>query len=533
VRARRVLLSTALFSLTLLTALSAPGCRNGKQQPVEAPSEQPPPPSPPLQITNPVLPGDYPDPSVVRVGDEYWATATSAEWAPQFPLLKSKDLLSWEQVDHIFPEPPEWSEAQYWAPELVIDKGRTFAVYTARKKGGPLCVGVATAPTVSGPYTDRGPLVCQELGSIDGAMIRDENDKLYLVWKEDGNSKDLPTPLWAQPMSEDGTQLIGEKKTILLNDVPWEGQLIEGPNLIKRNGYLYVFYAGAGCCGKGCNYGVGVGRSKKLLEGWEKNPLNPIMKNNESFKCPGHGTVVTDPQGRDYFMYHAYRVTDSVYAGRQGVVDEITWGADGWPTINARRGVGGQVLAKPPAWSDEFSSTTLTQGWQWPNRRKPVMSLTDGMLTLAPPAERATDPLGGVLARRSPSGNYTAVAVLDRTGLAAETVAGLSAYGDSQNAVGVALHGNKVEVWRRQDNKPQTIASLDAPAGGKLHLRMTARKGHLLQFAVSPDGNVWTNVGEQNGDYLPPWDRSVRVALTSGGAPGASVRFDSLRITPE
>jgi hypothetical protein len=105
-----------------------------------------------------------------------------------------------------------------------------------------------------------------------------------------------------------------------------------------------------------------------------------------------------------------------------------------------------------------------------------------------------------------------------------------------KNAIGVALHGTQVKLWRRQDNNHQTLASQDAPAaaGGKLHLRMTARKGYLFQFAVSPDGNAWTNVGgEQNGEYLPPWDRAVRVALTAGGATGAAARFDSMHITPE
>jgi xylan 1,4-beta-xylosidase len=521
---RGISFSAILFSLTVLAAFSAQSCSETQSPP------------PPLQITNPILPGDFPDPSVVRVGDEYWATATSSEWAPHFPLLKSKDLLQWEQVGTLFQTPPEWSEANYWAPELVVENGRFFVLYTARKKGGPLCVAVATAPQVSGPYTDHGPLVCQELGSIDGAMIRDENDKLFLVWKEDGNSRGLPTPIWAQPLSEDGTQLTGEKKAILVNDAPWEGSLIEGPYLFKRNGWFYVFYAGSGCCGRGCNYGVGVARSKKLLEGWEKNPRNPIMENNASFRCPGHGTVVTDTLGRDYFMYHAYRVTDSVYAGRQGLLDPITWGEDDWPTINSRKGPGGQVLAKPQAWSDEFTSATPVPGWQWPNGRKPVSSIAEGMLTLAPPADRAMDPIGGVLARSSPSGNYTAVAILDTAGITAGTVAGLSAFGDPANAIGIALHGSKVELWHRQRNNHQTLTSLDAPtaAGGKLHLRLTARTGHLFQFAVSTDGATWANVGdEQSGYYLPPWDRAVRVALTAGGATEASSRFDSLHITPE
>jgi beta-xylosidase len=529
-RSRGVFLSAALLSLTVLTALSVQSCSDEKPPP-ETP-EQPPPPPPPLTITNPILPGDFPDPSVIRVGNEYWASATSSEWAPHYPLLKSKDLLQWELVGAIFQTAPEWSEANYWAPELVVDKGRIFVLYTAKKKGGPLCVAVATAPQVAGPYTDHGPLICQELGSIDGALIRDEQDRLFLVWKEDGNSRGLPTPFWAQQLSEDGKQLLGERIPILLNDVPWEGQLIEGPYLLKRNGWYYVFYAGAGCCGRGCNYGVGVARSRKLLEGWEKHPLNPIMKNNETWKCPGHGSVVTDEHGRDYFLYHAYRTTETVYTGRQGVLDPIEWGEDGWPMINQRRGVGGQVLARAPNFTDEFTTESPVLGWQWPQGRKPTFSLANGLLTLAPPADRATDVIGGALARSTTSGNYTAETALDRSGITAGTVAGLSAFGDPENALGVALSGEQVVLWKRQGNNHENVATIAAPAGGKLHLRMKATKGHLYRFSVSPDGTNWTDVGgELNGDYLPPWDRAVRVAITAGGVQGASARFDVLRIT--
>lgn len=540
-RSRGVFLSAALFSLTVLAALSAPSCTTDPdttpEEPV-VPTPRPPPPQPPppLEVTNPILPGDFADPSVIKVGDEYWASATSSEWAPQYPLLRSKDLLTWERVGTIFENPPEWSEANYWAPELATDKGRFFVFYTAKKRGGPLCVAVATAAQVQGPYTDHGPLVCQELGSIDGALIRDENDKLFMVWKEDGNSRGLPTPFWAQPLSEDGTQLIGEKTQILLNDVPWEGQLIEGPHLIKRNGYFYVFYAGAGCCGRGCNYGVGVARSKKLLSGWEKHPLNPIMKNNEDWKCPGHGSVVTDNLGRDYFLYHAYSTKDTVYVGRQGLLDPIEWGEDNWPSINARRGPGGKLLAKPEAFADEFTTPTLNLAWQWPNGRKPTVTFADGLLTLVPPEARAEDVLGGVLGRYTSAGNYTAEAVLEVASLTAGTAAGLSAFGDPENALGVALHAGKVELWRRQGNRHEVLTTTDAPLtpAGKLHLRMVAKQGHLFQFSVSPEGTTWVNVGgELNGDYLPPWDRGVRVALTVGGTVGASARFDSLRITPE
>src|SRR3712207_6720580 len=113
---------------------------------------------------NPVAPGDFPDPTVIRVGRDYWATATTSEWGPEYPILHSRDLVNWEAVGVVFRRRPDWAGGSFWAPELVHDRGRIFLYYTARKKGGPLCVAVATAPGPRGPYTDRGPLVCQEVG---------------------------------------------------------------------------------------------------------------------------------------------------------------------------------------------------------------------------------------------------------------------------------------------------------------------------------------------------------------------------------
>src|SRR4028119_1063196 len=75
--------------------------------------------------TNPVLPGDFADPSVTKIGDTYWATATSSEWAPLFPLLKSKNLVDWELVGHVFPDKiPDWADANFWAPEISHENGK-------------------------------------------------------------------------------------------------------------------------------------------------------------------------------------------------------------------------------------------------------------------------------------------------------------------------------------------------------------------------------------------------------------------------
>ena len=256
----------------------------------------------------------------------------------------------------VFLRAPEWSAGSYWAPEIAEDRGRFFIYYTARKKApeapaasappsasappatGPLCVAVATATSPGGPYTDHGPMVCQEAGSIDAVPITDEKGARYLVWKEDGNSRKKPTPLWAQPLSEDGTKLIGEPREILRNEAPWEAHLIEGPFIQKRNDWFYMFYSADACCGRRCNYKLGVARSRALLGPWERHPKNPILAANETWKCPGHGSVVSLPDNRTFLLYHAYDPTGFQYTGRQGLLDEVTWGADGWPAINGGKG---------------------------------------------------------------------------------------------------------------------------------------------------------------------------------------------------
>src|SRR5437764_10658870 len=135
-----------------------------------------------------VLPGDHPDPSVIKIGDTYWASATTSNWMPAFPLLTSKDLVNWKTVGHVFYTLPSWADYYFWAPELSYDKGKVYVYYAAHKKNGNLCVAVARADRPEGPYTDLGPLMCQEDGSIDAFPMRDKDGKLYLIWKEDANS---------------------------------------------------------------------------------------------------------------------------------------------------------------------------------------------------------------------------------------------------------------------------------------------------------------------------------------------------------
>jgi xylan 1,4-beta-xylosidase len=502
--------------------------------------------------TNPVEAGDFPDPSITRVGADFYASATVSEWGPEFPILHSRDLVNWEIVGAVFQKRPDWAVGSFWAPEISQYRGRFFVYYVGRKKDGPLCVAAATAARPRGPYTDHGPLVCQEVGSIDPFPVTDETGARYLLWKEDGNSVSRRTPIWAQRLSEDGTRLLGERRELIHNDQPWEkhptlpfGNLVEGPSVVRRGGWFYLFYSGNFCCGLECDYALGVARSHHLLGPWEKNPRNPILAGNDAWKCPGHGTVVADARGRYFLLYHAYRPKDFVYVGRQSLLDEVVWGADGWPTINEGRGpsaraaspFGARDVKAEYSFFDDFNTATLRPGWEWPQSNVPDFRVARGQLLLSP-TTGGYNPSAAVLARTTTKGDYVATTVVDMRGAREAEFAGLSAYGDAENCLGISVDNkNVVILWRREKNDYKENILTDfvgaMPRTGLVHLRMTARDGHLYRFEVSDNGRTWHEVGEEmDGSFLPPWDRGVRVALVAGGGLRRFLRFESLRIEP-
>jgi xylan 1,4-beta-xylosidase len=510
---------------------------------------------PQAEYSNPVIAGDYPDPSVIRVGEDYWATTTTGNWEPEFTLMHSRDLVNWQPSGAVFEQRPEWAARDFWAPEISQDRGRYFVYYTARKKNGPLCVAVATAAQPNGPYTDHGPLVCQDDGSIDAAAVTDESGARYLLWKEDGNSRDKPTPIWAQKLSDDGTKLSGPKKELIRNDAAWEGGVVEGPFILRRGDWFYLFYSGNSCCGRRCNYALGVARSRKLLGPWEKNPGNPILAENETWQCPGHGSIVTDEANRAFLLYHAYRKSETAfYIGREALLDEVKWGADNWPGINEGRGPTGRAPAplgvalnekSAGSVADEFNSQALGPQWRWPQSNKPSVRIETergGRLILMPQEKYAKDMLGAVVTQPTTADKYVVTTAVDLNGMKQGAMAGLSAYAWNEDALGIVAGDEKVSVFVREKNKQRMLATIPlstvrmprASSDGSdknarlLYLRMSATGGSQFRFAFGTDGQNWKSIGDEiNGSYLEP----VSIALTSGGVSGAAGKFEWIRLT--
>lgn len=327
-----------------------------------------------IPYTNPVITGNFPDASVVRVDeasanrlhiDPYWAVTTGEAGGHAFPLFHSKDLVEWERAKPgwVLNNTPGWTAGAYWAPEISEGPdGRFYVFYSAlcdtadspncpekaRRSKNPHCVGMAIADSPAGPYeAAKAPSVCDDWGSIDPMAYWDaKTGKQYLFWKEDTNFCHCgTTKIWGQEFLIDKTQssgvrLPGDQKCVMeSNAQSWENEVVEGPFLLRHGDYFYLFYAGAACCEvTNCNYAEGVARATSPLGTYVKDPANPILAGNDSWKCPGHGSIVTTPDCRTFLLHHAFPRKPEQNQ-REAVLDEVEWKPDGWPIINDYRGV--------------------------------------------------------------------------------------------------------------------------------------------------------------------------------------------------
>jgi xylan 1,4-beta-xylosidase len=460
-----------------------------------------------------VIRGDFADPSVIKVGNTYYAAATSSNWAPAFPIMKSKDLQSWQQTGSIFPDLTSWADFYYWAPELNYDNGKVYVYYTAHKKGGNLCVGVASADSPEGPYKDHGPLVCQQAGSIDGFPMRDENNKLHLIWKEDGNSVGKPTPIWIQEINEARTELIGQKKELFRNDAKWEANLVEGVCIIKNHDYFYAIYAAAGCCGPGCTYATGIARSKKLMGPWEKFSQNPILTGQGDWMCPGHGTAVTY-QGKNYFMYHAYDRASNKYTGRQALIRGFEFTSDQWIRFTDEY-LSPSDKGKIYSVTDHFDKQTLDLQWNWSVFNKPAWELKNGRIAIQIKDDRET-----FIARKIDSPNYEATVEIVPV---KNALAGVGLIGDEKNLIYLAAKQDSVSITIIRDGAKSSLGKFSVATKSKhLFLKMNVKNNTDISFSYSLTGSEFTflTIASPDITYLPPWDRAVRAGIVAVGVAG-------------
>jgi beta-xylosidase len=288
---------------------------------------------------NPVLEDNFADPFILEVDDVYYAYATG-DGADNYPVRRSTDLVTWEQLDDAMPELASWATGDTWAPEVMAVDGGYAMYYTARSwelqrpdGSASQCVGVALASSPEGPFVDKStkPLVCQtELGgTIDADPFQGADGRRYLIYKNDGNCCGQATNFFLRPLSQDGTAFTGDETKLpgIENDNAWEGQVVEAPTLFVHDGTYYMFYS-ANYYG-GVDYAVGYATSDSLLGPYTDASENPILATRDTVIGPGHQAIATDDDGELWLAYHAW---DPDLISRQLWIDRLEF-VDGKPVV--------------------------------------------------------------------------------------------------------------------------------------------------------------------------------------------------------
>lgn len=468
-----------------------------------------------------VIAGDFADPSVIKVNNTYFAVGTSSEWAPHFPIFRSSDLKNWHQTGYVFDKTPEWASGSFWAPEYFKIKDTYYIYYTARRKSDNTSyIGVATSKYPDRGFRDHGLLVTFGKEAID-AFVYNDNGQLYITFKAYGLDK-RPVELLASKLSADGLKLEGEPFS-LIKDEQRIG--MEGQSFLKKDGYYYLFYSAGNCCGIRCSYNVRVARSKSFAGPYEIYANNPILSENDKWKCMGHGTFVKGSNGTDMYMHHSYNKESTVFTGRQALISELAWD-NGWPSFKTQQIAGSSVADI----HNSFSSKTPDKYWQWDFRHStPSIRQQNGVLNLSGSVTPGNE-AGIVLTARPVSGRFVMTTTVLNNNAALK---GLSFYGDANMALGIGTQNDQVVLWQVRANKFSVLAQEPVKDKLPVQLKLEVGKDKTGKLYYRQGENSWKQLMTENPvmiTSLPQWDRSPRAGLHFKGEANLNAQFDNFNI---
>lgn len=299
-----------------------------------------------IKLVNPILSGFYPDPSIVKVDKDYYLVNSTFSYFPGLPVWHSKDLKNWKQIGNVISRTSQMDflgermTRGLFAPGISYNNGTFYVTCTDIDHEGNF---VVTAKNPAGPWSN--PVKLPQVKGIDPSIFFDEDGKAYIVYNSDApNYKPLYSGHRTIKMYEiDPISLktTGEEK-ILVNggvDITKKPVWIEGPHILKRNGWYYL-YAAEG--GTSVNHSEVVLRSKNIwgpFIPYEKNPILTQRDLPADRKNPitstGHAQFVEGPDGKTYAVFLACRPYTGDYynTGRETFIAPVEW-KDEWPIIN-------------------------------------------------------------------------------------------------------------------------------------------------------------------------------------------------------
>jgi len=489
-----------------------------------------------LEIRNPILPGFNPDPSIVRVGDDYYIATSTFEWYPGVQIHHSRDLAHWRLLTRPLRRASQLDmlgdpdSCGVWAPCLTHADGLFWLIYTDVKRYGRTTVGGAsgaslrdfhnylvTSPRIDGEWSD--PVYLNSSG-FDPSLFHDDDGRKYLVnmlWDHRPGSNRFGG-IVLQEYSPQARGLIGARKVIFKGTALG---LTEAPHLYKRGGYYYLVTAEGGT---GWNHAVTMARSRNIGGPYELHPDTYILSSRNrpdvELQRAGHADLVETQTGETYMVYlcgRPLRNRGRCTLGRETAIQRMVWGADGWLRTEDGQGLPQTVAAAPNLPShpfpavperEEFDAPELPLAFQWLRSPRPeeLFSLTGrpGHLRLFGRESIGSLFRQSLLARRVQSHCFTAETVMEFEPEHFQQSAGLVCYYS-----GAKFHylyvshdetlGKYLRVMSALPDSPQADSFTPpvAIAGGKrVQLRVEVDYERLY-FAYRVEGEDWRRLPQQ------------------------------------
>nr|WP_315485186.1 glycoside hydrolase 43 family protein [uncultured Undibacterium sp.] len=460
---------------------------------------------------NPIIHADYSDPDVIRIGDQYYMTASSFNSAPGLPLLRSTDMIHWSLVGHALPNlvpPAMFSLPQHgkgvWAPSLRFHDGKFWIFYPDPDVG----IYVMTAKDFAGPWTAPHLLIAGK-GLIDPTPLWDDDGKAWLLHAWAKSRAGFNNQLTLRSMTNDARQIIEDKGVVINGNTLAGYTTLEGPKFYKHNGWYYIF-APAG----GVEHGwQTVFRAKNILGPYEDKIV--LAQGSSNTNGPHQGAWVTAQDGSDWF----YHFQDKRAYGRIVHLQPMTWEND-WPVMgvkNSKTGIGEPVTEwqKPlskaitdkvskatPAESDYFSRSQLGLQWQWnANWKADWYSLTahKNHLRLYPQTLIETNILvdyPAIIFQKIPAPEFSVTVKVSLSTNTDGDRAGLTLYGLNYAWIGIQRHQGKYELryttCTGAGKCQEKALEQKAISSSELHLKLTMRAGGIARFYYSENANPTT-----------------------------------------
>lgn len=476
-------------------------------------------------IVNPILRGFNPDPSIIRVGEDYYIAVSTFEWYPGVQIFHSRDLRNWRLVCRPLDRASQLDmrgnpcSGGVWAPCLTHADGKFWLIYSdvKRRSGGFKDTHnyLVTADSIEGPWSD--PIYMNSSG-FDPSLFHDDDGKKYflnMIWDHTATERGMRFGgIVLQEYDAQQKKLVGPITNIFRGT---DLRITEAPHLYRRDGYYYLITAEGGTeYGHACTFA----RSKDLLGPYEVDPIGQMLTARDApeafLQRAGHGDIVDTPAGDLYMVHLAARPLPGLrrtVTGRETAIQKIEWPAGDWPRLAHGSVIPAAEVDAPdlpehpwPAVPEvtEFTPGPLPLAFQWPRspdwQRLFSLDARPGHLRLYGRESVGSYFEQALVARRQDAWTFDAETEVDFTPAGYQQMAGLICY---YNAylwhylhVTADENGNRqLVVTSCEGDYPagKLIFPLDAPiplGDGPVRLGVSVDKAEL-RFRYAPSGGDW------------------------------------------